>query len=107
MTERTNNTMRDATSVAENESGAVSSEDLELAGLIVTTLNLELNPEDIDPHAPLYGEGLGLDSIDILEISLAISKNYGVTLRSDDENNRNIFSSLRSLSRHISERRAR
>jgi len=107
MTERTNNTMRDATSVAENQGGAVSSEGLELARLIVTALNLDLNPEDIDLDAPLYGEGLGLDSIDILEISLAISKNYGVTLRSDDENNRKIFSSLRSLNRHISERRAR
>jgi len=107
MTERTNNTMRDATSVAENQGGAVALEDLELARLIVTALNLDLNPEDIDLDAPLYGEGLGLDSIDILEISLAISKNYGVTLRSDDENNRKIFSSLRSLSRHISERRAR
>jgi acyl carrier protein len=89
-------------------SGEVAiSPELELARLIVVTLNLDAPAEAIDPDAPLYGQGLGLDSIDILEISLAISKNYGVTLRSDDENNRKIFSSLRSLSQHITEHRAR
>ena len=77
----------------------------ELAQLIVATLNLEVQPSEIDPEAPLYGEGLGLDSIDILEIALAISKTYGFKLRSDDENNDRIFSSLRSLSRHIQENR--
>lgn len=75
--------------------------ELELARLIVTTLNLEVRPEDIDPAAPLYKEGLGLDSIDILEIALAISRTYGIRLRSDDDNNQKIFSSLRSLSQHI------
>lgn len=79
--------------------------ELELAQLIVATLNLEVHPSEIDPEAPLYGEGLGLDSIDILEIALAISKTYGFKLRSDDENNDRIFSSLRSLSRHIQEHR--
>lgn len=77
----------------------------ELAQLIVATLSLEVQPSEIDPEAPLYGEGLGLDSIDILEIALAISKTYGFKLRSDDENNDRIFSSLRSLSRHIQEHR--
>ena len=81
-------------------------EELELANLIVTALNLEIPALDIDPAAPLYREGLGLDSIDILELSLAISKTYGVKLRSDDENNTKIFSSLRSLSSHIQARRA-
>lgn len=81
--------------------GAMSAEELELARLIVSALNLEIRPEDIDPEAPLYGEGLGLDSIDILELALAVSRAYGVKLRSDDENNRKIFSSLRSLNRHI------
>lgn len=81
--------------------GAMSAEELELARLIVSALNLEIRPEDIDPEAPLYGEGLGLDSIDILELALAVSRAYGVKLRSDDENNRKIFSSLRSLTRHI------
>lgn len=82
-------------------------EELELANLMVTALNLEILASAIDPAAPLYREGLGLDSIDILELSLAISKAYGVKLRSDDENNTNIFSSLRSLSSHIQAQRAR
>ena len=74
---------------------------------MVTTLNLEIAAPDIDPTAPLYRDGLGLDSIDILELSLAVSKAYGVKLRSDDENNTKIFSSLRSLSSHIQAHRAR
>ena len=82
-------------------------EELELANLMVTALNLEIAASDIDPAAPLYREGLGLDSIDILELSLAVSKAYGVKLRSDDENNTKIFSSLRSLSNHIQARRTR
>jgi acyl carrier protein len=73
---------------------------------MVTALNLEVSPAEIDPVAPLYGEGLGLDSIDILELALAISKAYGVKLRSDDENNTKIFSSLRNLSSHIQAQRA-
>ena len=82
-------------------------EELELAGLMVTALNLEVSAAEIDPLAPLYREGLGLDSIDILELSLAISKAYGVKLRADDENNERIFSSLRSLNQHIQAHRAR
>lgn len=80
-------------------------EELELAQLMVSALNLEVSATDIDPNAPLYREGLGLDSIDILELSLAISKAYGVKLRSDDENNTRIFSSLRNLSQHIQSQR--
>jgi acyl carrier protein len=80
---------------------ALSPQELALAQLIVTTLNLEVPPSEIAPHAPLFGEGLGLDSIDILEIALAISKTYGIRLRSDDEDNVRIFSSLRSLNEHI------
>jgi acyl carrier protein len=76
-------------------------EELGLARLIVSTLKLELQPEEVSPTAPLYGDGLGLDSIDVLEVALAISKAYGVKLRSDDKNNARIFSSLRSLSQHI------
>ena len=79
----------------------LSPQELELAQLIVTTLNLETQPAEIAPHARLFGEGLGLDSIDILEIALAISKTYGIRLKSDDENNVRIFSSLRSLHEHI------
>ncbi len=73
----------------------------ELSGLVVSALNLEVAPAEIDPEAPLYGEGLGLDSIDILEIALVVSKRYGFELRSDDEDNVRIFASLRSLARHI------
>jgi acyl carrier protein len=86
---------------------AASAEELELARLIVTTLNMDVQAADIDPAAPLYREGLGLDSIDILEISLAISKAYGVKLRSDDENNAKNFGSLRTLNSHIQQHRAR
>lgn len=80
----------------------------EVAHLLVTTLNLEgVSPADIDPEAPLFGEGLGLDSIDALELSLAISTAYGFQLRSDDAQNARIFASLRSLSRHIEQHRTK
>ncbi len=85
---------------------AASAQEKELAQLIVTSLNLEVSADEIDPEAPLYGDGLGLDSIDILELSLAISKTYGVQLKSDDADNNKIFSSLRSLNEHIQKHRA-
>ena len=91
----------------ELQSSALTAEELELARLIVSTLNLDTRAEDIDPAAPLYGAGLGLDSIDILEVALAVSKAYGVKLRADDDGNRKIFGSLRSLHRHILNCRAR
>jgi len=90
-----------------SEESALSPQELALAELIVTTLNLETRPSEIDPEAPLYGAGLGLDSIDILELALAVSKTYGIRLRSDDENNQKIFSSLRSLNQHIQHFRAK
>ena len=77
----------------------------EVAQLVVTALNLEMAPADIDPDAPLYGEGLGLDSIDILEVALAVSKKYGFQLRADDENNASIYASLRALTAHIAAHR--
>jgi len=77
----------------------------ELSDLMVEALNLEIQADAIEPESPLYGDGLGLDSIDMLEISLAISKRYGVQLRADDADNEQIFSSLRSLARHVEERR--
>lgn len=86
---------------------ALSPEELEVAGLIVSALSLEIGPEDIAPEEPLFGAGLGLDSIDALELALAISKRYGVQLRSDDERNHRIFSSLRTLAAHIEKNRAR
>ena len=80
--------------------------ELDVASMIVTTLNLEsVKPEQIDPLAPLFGAGLGLDSIDALELALEISKRYGLQLRSDDENNVRIFSSLRALAEHIAQHR--
>lgn len=82
-----------------------SAEEKELADLIVKTLDLEVDPSQIEPTAPLYGEGLGLDSIDILEVALAVSKSYGVKLRSDDKNNVAIFASLRSLCTYIQQHR--
>jgi acyl carrier protein len=79
----------------------------DLAGLIVESLNLDdVDPAGIDPDAPLFNEGLGLDSIDALELSLAIGKRYDVQLRSDGEENRRIFASLRALSAHIEAARA-
>jgi acyl carrier protein len=62
--------------------------------------------DQIDPDAPLFGGDLGLDSIDALEIALAVSKRYGFQLRSDNPENRLIFNSLRSLSDHIEQQRA-
>ena len=77
----------------------------EVATLLVEALNLEIAPDAIDPEAPLYGEGLGLDSIDILEVALVVSQRYGFQLRSDDEDNVRIFRSLASLADHIAANR--
>lgn len=90
-----------------SEENTLNPQELALAELIVTTLNLEKRPSEIEPEAPLYGAGLGLDSIDILEIALAVSRAYGIRLRSDDGNNQKIFSSLRSLNQHIQQFRAK
>jgi len=78
----------------------------EVAALLVEALNLDISPQTIDPLAPLYGEGLGLDSIDILEVALVVSKRYGFQLRSDDEDNIRIFASLASLVEHIASHRS-
>lgn len=74
---------------------------------MVDALQLEIGPEEIQPEAPLFNEGLGLDSIDALELALAISREYGFELKSDDERNGQIFASLRSLARHIRTHRTR
>jgi len=79
----------------------------EVAELIIETLNLEETaPEAIDPEQPLFGDGLGLDSIDALEMALAISRRYGFQLRADDSDNKRIFSSLRELTAHVEANRA-
>lgn len=81
--------------------------ELEIARLIAEVVNLDCPPEQVDPMAPLFGDGLGLDSIDLLEIALAVSQNYGFSLRSDDPDNRRIFSSLRAFSAHIARHRTK
>jgi acyl carrier protein len=80
----------------------------EVASMIVSTLNLDsVTPEQIDPAAPLFGAGLGLDSIDALKLALEISKRYGFQLRSDDEDNRRIFASLANLTAYIEKNRVK
>jgi len=79
----------------------------EVAELIVLALNLDLETREIEPDAPLFGEGLGLDSIDVLELALVVSKRYGFQLRSDNEDNVRIFSSLRTLTAHIATQRTK
>ena len=79
----------------------------EIAVLFVESLNLELTADQIDADAPLYGEGLGLDSIDVLEMALVLSKKYGVQLRADDAENQRLFRSLRSLADFVAARRTK
>lgn len=74
---------------------------LEIAELMVQALNLDTTAAEIDPDAQLYGDGLGLDSIDILEVALVISKRYGLQLKADSEDNHRIFSSLRNLTDYV------
>ncbi|UCE90435.1 MAG: acyl carrier protein [Pseudomonadota bacterium] len=83
----------------------LSPREMEVARLIVEALNLEdIEPDTIEPEQPLFNEGLGLDSIDALELALAISKKYDIQLRSDDPNNQRIFASLRALTGHIEQK---
>lgn len=81
--------------------------ELEIAGLLVKALNLDVAPADIPADQPLYGKGLGLDSIDILEVALVVSKKYGLQLRADSENNHQIFSSLGSLAEYVATKRTK
>ncbi|HYJ19731.1 MAG TPA: phosphopantetheine-binding protein [Burkholderiales bacterium] len=83
----------------------MTTQEKELAELIVSALNLEVSADEIDAQAPLYRDGLGLDSIDILEIALAVSRKYGFQLRSDDSDNIKTFSSLRNLNQHVQRNR--
>ncbi len=79
----------------------------ELAELIVSALDLDMAPDAIEPDAPLFGDGLGLDSIDALEISLEVSKQYGIEIKAEDERNGNIFASLRSLAAFVAQHAAK
>ncbi|MES2830987.1 MAG: phosphopantetheine-binding protein [Pseudomonadota bacterium] len=77
----------------------------EIAVLIVEALNLDVAAEEIAADAPLYGDGLGLDSIDVLEIALVVSKRYGLQLRADNQDNHRIFTSLRTLTEFVNAER--
>jgi acyl carrier protein len=93
-----------------NPSGAAEATaelEREVAQLIVSALNLEVAPESIEADADLYGDGLGLDSIDILEIALVVSKQYGIQMKTEGDDNFLIFKSLRSLSAYIAEKRTK
>lgn len=79
----------------------------EVAELMIEALNLEVSADQISPDAPLYGEGLGLDSIDVLEVALVVSKRYGLQLRADNADNQHIFSSLRTLADYIAAHKTR
>jgi acyl carrier protein len=79
----------------------------EVAELIISALNLDMAASEIEADAPLFGDGLGLDSIDVLELALVISKRYGFQLRSDNEDNIRIFTSMRTLAAHIAQQRTK
>jgi acyl carrier protein len=86
---------------------AIGELEQEIAGLITQALNLDVAASEIDPAAPLYRDGLGLDSIDILEIALVVSKRYGIELKAESEENHKIFRSLGSLAQFIAAHRSK
>ena len=79
----------------------------ELAEAMVRVLELEVSADEIDPNAPLFGDGLGLDSIDALELSLEVTRRYGVKIKAEDDRNERIFASLRALAAHIQQHRTK
>ncbi len=80
----------------------------EIKELIIVTVSLEdIGCDDIDSSAPLFNEGLGLDSIDALELGLALQKRYGITLSSDSAENRGHFASVNSLCAFVAAHRSR
>lgn len=79
----------------------------EVVQLLISSLNLEVSAGEVTSETPLYGDGLGLDSIDILEIALAVSKKYGFQMRSDDPRNVDSFASIRALSLYIAQERTK
>lgn len=88
------------------ESAASPEFEREIAALIVRGLNLPVDAATIQSDTPLYGEGLGLDSIDILELALLVSSQYGVQIRADDQQNQQIFSSLRHFAAYVAAKRS-
>ena len=96
--------------MTQSDPGLIQSDEAlqrELSEMIVAALNLDVAADDIAADSPLYGEGLGLDSIDILEVALVVSKRYGFSLRADNEDNVRIFASLRSLSDYVAAHRTK
>jgi acyl carrier protein len=83
----------------------LSAFEIEIARQLIDSLNLEVTLDEIDPNAPLYQEGLGLDSIDLLELSVVLSKRYGIQIKSDDPDITRIFSSLRALAETVQSRK--
>jgi len=80
----------------------------DLKSMIVQTLMLkDVKPQEIDVDAPLFADGLGLDSIDALELAVEIARRYKVQIKSDDERNREIFRSVRTLATFIAEEKSR
>jgi acyl carrier protein len=96
--------MTENSSIAQDNTAGLQ---LEIAELMVQALNLEVAAAEIQPDAPLYGKGLGLDSIDILEVALVVSKRYGLQLKADSEDNHRIFSSLHSLAEYVAAHKIR
>lgn len=88
-------------------SATLSDQEREVAALIVSALRLEVGVDDFTPATPLYGDELGLDSIDMLEIALAVSKQYGCEIRAENVENQRIFSSLRELAAYVATHRTR
>lgn len=98
--------------MSENTLSTPSEESLDelrvhVSELIVSSLNLDISPEEIGPDTALFGDGLGLDSIDILEVAMVVSKRFGFQLRSDSADNARIFRSMQDLTRHIAEHRTK
>ncbi|WCE93636.1 phosphopantetheine-binding protein [Acidithiobacillus ferriphilus] len=85
---------------------ALTPEEADLSRLIIKSLNLPGDPLQVDPEAPLYGGPLGLDSIDLLELSMVITKKYGVMLSGEGANKTEIFSCLRNLSNYVQNHQA-
>ena len=98
---------RQGLSVSANTAADPAAFEREMAALVVSALQLETTPADIDPEAPMFGDGLGLDSIDALELSMAVARDYGVELKSDHARNQQIFASLRALSGYVADHRTK
>jgi acyl carrier protein len=93
--------------VTVQESTVLTDLEREVGALIISALRLEIAVDDLRPDTPLYGDELGLDSIDMLELALAVSKQYGFEIRSDNVENERIFSSLRELASYVAAQRTR